>query len=190
MHARSNDSRPFALVLVSLIASGCAAGITNQPHGRGAGEWSVTLPTAASYSQGLAYGKGGSSLPDQWVDVDDVAQPMLADARLASDAPKKKAVRKHHADEQPTSTVPQQQPATPAAPPAATNERTELALADTTLPATTLPEQGDASTLGRYEQRQSQSQDQQKFRGGDAIVIGASTLVVVLLVVLLLVLLL
>jgi hypothetical protein len=185
VHVRSKvDSRPFALGLVCLIASGCAAGISNQPHGRGAGEWSVTLPTSASYAQGLAYGKGGSPLPDKWVDLDDVAQPMLADARSSSDAPKKKAIHKQNVDKQPTSTVPQQ-PATPVAPPAARNERTELALADTTL-----PEQADESTLGRYEERQSQSQDQQKFRGGDAIVIGASTLVVVLLVVLLLVLLL
>jgi hypothetical protein len=189
VHVRSKvDSRSFALGLVCLIGSGCAAGITNQPHGRAAGEWSVTLPTAASYSQGLAYGKGGSPLPDQWVDLDDLAQPMLAAAgpqKLASDEPKKKAARKHNIGEpQPASNVPerQQTPATPVTQPAA---RTELAMAETTQPA-----QADASMLGRYEARQSQSQEQQKFAGGDAIVIGASTLVIVLLVVLLLVLLL
>jgi len=189
VHVRSKvDSRPFALGLVCLFASSCAAGISNQPHGRAAGEWSVTLPTAASYSQGLAYGKGGSPLPDTWVDLDDVAQPMLADARpekLSSGEPKKKLARKQRAQQaQPTSSLPERQQA-PVAPTAATTERTELAMADTTQPL-----QADASMLGRYEERQSQSQEQQKFQGGDAIVIGAGTLVVVLLVVLLLVLLL
>lgn len=185
MHARSKvDSRSFALGLSCLIASGCAAGISNQPHGRGAGEWSVTLPTAPSYSQGLAYGKGGSPLPDTWVSLDDVLQPAVADARSVS--PKKKVVRKHVAEPQPTSNAPesQQTPATPVAPAPASTERTELAMAETT------PVAADATMLNRYAERQSQSQDQQKFAGGDAIVIGAGTLVVVLLVVLLLVLLL
>lgn len=185
MHARSKvNSRSFALGLSCLVASGCAAGLSNQPHGRGAGEWSVTLPTAPSYSQGLAYGKGGSPLPDTWVNLDDVLQPAVADARSAS--PKKKVVRKH-AEPQPASSVPesQQTPEAPVAPAPASTERTELAMAETQQPA-----QADATMLNRYAERQSQSQEQQKFAGGDAIVIGAGTLVVVLLVVLLLVLLL
>jgi cobalamin biosynthesis Mg chelatase CobN len=124
-------------------------------------------------------------LPDTWVSLDDVLQPAVADARSVS--PKKKVVRKHAAAPQPTSDAPesQQTPATPVAPTPASTEPTELAMAETTQPV-----QADATMLNRYAERQSQSQDQQKFAGGDAIVIGAGTLVVVLLVVLLLVLLL
>lgn len=46
------------------------------------------------------------------------------------------------------------------------------------------------SDAARYAQRQMQSRELERYRGGDIIVIGASTLVIVLLVVLLLVILL
>lgn len=181
MYARSKiESRPLALGLISIIASGCAAGISNQPHGRAAGEWSVSLPSVASYSQGLAYGRGGSSARA----FDDVDALLLADAYmpdLARDHVKKKPVqRKPRADQappaasEPATPKPASEPVVPAPRRA---ERTEIALADT-------------AALGRYEARQSQSQAQQAFRGGDSIVIGASTLLIVILIVLLVLLLL
>lgn len=172
MFARSKvESRPLALGLISIIASGCAAGISNQPHGRAAGEWSVTLPSVASYSQGLAYGRGGSAARVE----QDVDALLLADAympRLADDHTKKKPVqRKPRADQAPRVT-PRPAPQQPVIPAPSRTERTEVALAT-------------PAELGRYEARQEQSQTQQKFAGGDAIVIGASTLVLVILIVLL-----
>lgn len=179
MYPRSKlESRPLALGLISIIASGCAAGISNHPHGRAAGEWSVTLPSVASYSQGLAYGRGGSGARA----FDDVDALLLADAYMPRDHIKKKPApqRKPRADEappasgEPAAPKPASEPVVPAP---SSAERTEIALADT-------------AALGAYETRQAQSQTQQTFRGGDAIVIGASTLLIVILIVLLVLLLL
>jgi cobalamin biosynthesis Mg chelatase CobN len=187
VNARSKvDARPLLLGLVSIIASGCAAGISSHPHGRGAGEWSVSLPAAASYSQGLAYGRGGSAARVQ----DDSATPLFAEAytpAAADEQPRRKPVqRKRRADQAP----PVSAPATPQqpqpAPAPARSMRTEVADAGLQAPQErTELAMADASMLGRYESRQAQSQTQQEFKGGDAIVIGASTLVIVLLIVLL-----
>jgi cobalamin biosynthesis Mg chelatase CobN len=186
VYARSKvESRPLALALMSIIASGCAAGISSNPHGRGAGEWSVALPAAQSYAQGLAYGRGGSSERSESY-MDD---SLFAESRAAKvvTEEKKKPVRKRRAEQ----SAPAAQPAAPlqqqpAAPKPHHTERTEVVDAQVAAPLVL----ADASDVSRYEARQSQSRAQQEFRGGDAIVIGASTLVVVLLVVLLLVLLL
>jgi len=58
-----------------------------------------------------------------------------------------------------------------------------------TLMAAAEPPQSNAADLDRYAQRDRQSSELQKYRGGDAIVITATTLVIILLVVLILVLL-
>ncbi|HET8932579.1 MAG TPA: hypothetical protein VFN67_04025 [Polyangiales bacterium] len=189
MQARSNVSqvshsvgRGVVFGLVSIIASGCAAGISNQPHGRAAGQWSVTLPAAPSYSQGLAYGRGGSS-QGALRDVDEALFADANNAKVASDEAHKRPVqRKRRADKaapapsEPAAPTPVKHE--PASPPARMNEqRTELALAD-------------VSVTSRYETREAQSQAQQQFRGGDYLVIGASTLLIVILIVLLVLLLL
>lgn len=175
MFSRSKvESRPLALGLISIIASGCAAGMGYQPHGRAAGEWSVTLPSVASYSQGLAYGRGGTAARVE----DDVDALLLADAympQVAADRGAKRPTqqRKPRADHTPpASTVPAQPTPAPVVPASTRTERTEVAL-------------NDQAALGRYEVREAQSQTQQRFAGGDAIVIGASTLVLVILIVLL-----
>jgi aspartate-semialdehyde dehydrogenase len=108
----------------------------------------------------------------------DADAPLLAQAHTAPVAAESKPVqRKRRADQvAPTTTTQPSAPApeeTPVVPPVARNERTELAFADT------------STTVGRYEARQAQSQSQQAFAGGDAIIIGASTLVIVILIVLL-----
>jgi hypothetical protein len=51
------------------------------------------------------------------------------------------------------------------------------------------PPQSTAPDLDRYAQRDRQSSELQKYRGGDAIVITATTLIIILLVVVLLILL-
>jgi hypothetical protein len=58
-----------------------------------------------------------------------------------------------------------------------------------TLMAAAEPPQSSAPDLDRYAQRDQRSSELQKYRGGDAIVITATTLVIILLVVLVLVLL-
>lgn len=175
---RKVESRALTLGLISIISSGCAAGISSHPHGLGAGEWNVTLPATASYSQGLAYGRGGSSAR---AEIDDAA--LFAEAHttpvLGAESKKKHVQRKRRVDQAPpTRSEPAPAPEqTPVVPAPAKQERTELAFANT-------------AELGRYEAREAQSQTQQKFAGGDAIVIGASTLVIIILIVLLVLLLL
>lgn len=187
MFSRSKvESRTLTLGLISIISSGCAAGISSHPHGLAAGEWNVSLPAAASYSQGLAYGRGGSSARA----ASDADAPLLAEAYtapLSGEDTKKKAVpRKRRADQAPPTrsepTPVHEQ--TPAAPPAAKQQRMELAA--TPAPAATQLALADTTgAVGRYEAREAQSQSQQQFAGGDAIVIGASTLVIIILIVLL-----
>lgn len=188
MFSRSKvESRTLTLGLISIISSGCAAGISSHPHGLAAGEWNVSLPATASYSQGLAYGRGGSSARAQT----DADAPLLAEASAAplygEETKKKPVSRKRRLDQAaPTRSEPTQ-PAheqTPVAPTPAKQERMEIAA--TPAPATTQLALADTtSAVGRYEAREAQSQSQQQFAGGDAIVIGASTLVIVILIVLL-----
>ena len=193
MYSRSKvESRALTLGLLSIISSGCAAGIQSHPHGLGAGEWNVTLPAAASYSQGLAYGRGGSSVRAQT----DADAPLFAEAHTAplygEDTKKKPAHRKRRLDQAPPTRSEPVTPVheqTPVAPPLAKQERTDIA-ATPALATTELALADTTSAVGRYETREAQSQSQQKFAGGDAIVIGASTLVIIILIVLLVLLLL
>lgn len=177
MYSRSKvESRALTLGLISIIASGCAAGISSHPHGLGAGEWSVTLPATASYTQGLAYGRGGSSARAQ-----GEADAALF-AEVTQDNEQKPAPRKRRTQQTPpapSTPVPVRQQ-TPVTPPAAKHERTEIA-------ANTAPVKSELvlADVGSYQAREAQSQAQQQFAGGDAIVIGAGTLVVIILIVLL-----
>jgi hypothetical protein len=179
VYSRSKvESRALMLGLVSIISSGCAAGISSHPRGLGAGAWNVQLPATASYSQGLAYGRGGSSARAQ----SDADAPRLAEAHAAplfsGETQKKPILRKRRLDQPPPTQnepVAPAQEQTPVVPPPAQQERTELAFAAPP----------DVGHVGRYEAREAQSQSQQQFRGGDAIVIGASTLVIIILIVLL-----
>jgi hypothetical protein len=184
VYSRSKvESRALTLGLISIISSGCAAGISSHPHGLGAGEWNVQLPATASYSQGLAFGRGGSSARAQ-TDADAALLAEVHKAPLYSGETQKKAVqRKRRVEQAPpprSAPVSPMQEETPVAPPPAKQERTELAFAETS----------DVGRVGHYEAREAKSQSQQQFRGGDAIVIGASTLVIIILIVLLVLLLL
>jgi hypothetical protein len=93
-------------------------------------------------------------------------------------------VRKRRVDQTPATRSEPTPEQTPVAPPAAKQERMEIAA--TPAPAATQLALADTtSAVGRYEAREAQSQSQQQFAGGDAIVIGASTLVIIILIVLL-----
>jgi cobalamin biosynthesis Mg chelatase CobN len=162
------------LLLLVLAAVGCAAQTPTPRDARAAGEWTFRLPETQSPYAGLAiaHGSGNEALAA----VDDA----LADtpnARVAPQPAKPKIATKRTlvASAAPAARSSQAQPV--AAETMATPVETQpLALNS---PTTTSSEEQ------LYAQRESQSQKQREFRGGDAIVISASALVVILLVVIL-----
>jgi hypothetical protein len=176
----SGLSRSFVsrmLVVVSVIAaSGCATAGSEAAHGLGAGQWQVRMPTSPSPIQELAYGHGGSAtavLDDALADLDAIApaqQPMAAAKAHPKPVPSRVALAPSIV--QPTAAS--AEPAPVAAAPQAVREPELLASNDLD---------------SRYAQRETQASEQQKFRGGDAIVISAGAIVVVLLIVILILLL-
>lgn len=164
--------------VVSFLGSGCATGNGELRHGRAAGQWQArvpSLPTTRSPIQGLAYGRAGSSEPAADLGVDAALaaldratahsrpQPALAQ-RASKAAPVKASVSEQ---------APVREPE-PAAAELASRVRLDepVALAQ-------------ATARDRYAQREAQAQEQQKFAGGDAIVITSGAIVLVLLIVLL-----
>jgi hypothetical protein len=107
--------------------------------------------------------------------------------------PSPRAPRSHHpALPVPARSRPEQLAALPApkAPDApVANQQSSSANDLETLMSAAEPAQSNPADLDRYAQRDRQSSELQKYRGGDALVITASTLVIILLVVLILVLL-
>lgn len=178
--SRSLVSR--VLIVVSVIAaSGCATAGWETAHGLGAGQWQVRMPTSPSPIQELAYGHGGSAtavLDDALADLDatnpsDVlapSQPMAAAKAHPKPVPSRVALAPSIV--QPTAAS--AEPAPVAVAPQAAREPELLASNDLD---------------SRYAQRETQASEQQKFRGGDAIVISAGAIVVVLLIVILILLL-
>ncbi|MET0384692.1 MAG: hypothetical protein ABW321_01975 [Polyangiales bacterium] len=174
--------RHITLGFFLTAAAGCAGQIPETQHGRAAGEWQVHLPSSDSAVHGLAYGRGGSSTPAEPVVLASLDDVLRADPQVASERAAKRSVR-HKAPAAPTGApvAPTQEsaPAKPiSAPPPAAKQPIQLAMADTSMTA-------DTSAEARYAERETQSRQQEQFRGGDAIVIGAGTLVVILLIVLL-----
>jgi len=158
---------------VGLAASGCATGVSETRHGLGVGYWQVHMPTTPSPIHELAYGRDGSSRPAsdalaglEAATPDEILQP--ATAPLAKAKPVKYTQR-HVPPIALAKTEEQPEPAlTPAPEPA--QEPTWLAANDTN---------------SRYAQREAQASEQQKFRGGDAIIISAGAILIVLLIVVL-----
>ena len=183
MSSISSRTRSLNRLLVGMVVSasaGCAGNIVQLPSGRAAGEWQVRLPDSRSAVADLAMGRGGSSeRAASWFDgsPDDLynSQPRVADAgvkRPRSTERRKTGTAVRHVDPAPHPEQPQQQEQPKANVPSSVAP-VEYALADT-------------SGRERYAEREHSSQQQQRFIGGDrVIVIGVSTLVIVLLVVLL-----
>jgi hypothetical protein len=178
---------------LTLLGFGCATGGSELRHGIGAGQWEarLPLPTTQSPIQALAYGSGGSSERAADLGVSDalaaldstpVGEPLMA----AEAAPLRVASRRS----KPVPVVVAAAPAalTQVAEPAqsATPTPTELASRVQVQEPMTLA--ANASD-NRYAEREAQAQEQQKFAGGDAIVITSGAILLVLLVVLLILLL-
>ena len=171
--------RKFALGLLALAAVGCASNVPRPRDGRAAGEWRFRLPTTQSPYGALAFGRGGSSEPAALRDE----QPSLAAAQPVA----KHVARPIRAQHSVTAlrAVAAQPSATPSESARAPELTTPLREAQPIQLAA-----NDLTPEQRYAERDAQSQKQEQYRGGDAIVIGAGTLVVVLLIVILLILLL
>jgi hypothetical protein len=171
-----NLSRPASLLAIVVAAVGCAAQTPAARDAHLAGEWTFRLPETHSPYANLAIGQGGQ--PSTLGLVDEALAATESPKRAVAPAQSKKvpavqlAKNSPAADPQPTAAaLPEPAPSVqPAAP-------EQLALA--------APPVTSAGEEQRYAQRESQSQKQRDFRGGDAIVISASAIVLVLLIVLL-----
>jgi hypothetical protein len=160
----------LALGVFAVAAMGCASNVPTPKDGRAAGEWRYRLPATSSPYGQLALGRGGSSEPARL----EADQPLLA---AAQPTPKHVArpVHVQRVAAQPVLPAVETAPAAEPSSPAQVSEPIQLA-------------QNEVSPEQRYAQRQSESKQLEKYKGGDAIVIGAGTLVVILLVVILLIL--
>ena len=176
----SSLSRLYSLgvlsAALSLFGLGCATGSDQVRHGIGAGYWEANIPSLPSRQspiEAMAFGRGGSSEPATDMGVDAALAALdsrsLQPAAAASNA-KLVAARKPA----PVQTKSDQVAAQPEQATVASNVTVEQPV----LLAANTQE-------SRYASREAQSQDQQKFAGGDAIVITSGAIVLVLLIVLL-----
>jgi hypothetical protein len=172
--------------VAAMFVAGCGASSASQIpiHKPGPGlsmaPRSVTVkPYDMAYGRPTGYASASpSSRPS--VDID---QYLL---------PSPRAPRSHHpALPVPLKSRPEQVAALPApkAPDAPVANQDSSGSDLETLMAAAEPPQTNAGDLDRYAQRDRQSSELQKYRGGDAIVITATTLIIILLVVVLLILL-
>jgi cobalamin biosynthesis Mg chelatase CobN len=177
----SSLSRLYSLgvlsAALSLFGLGCATGSDEVRHGIGAGYWEANIPSLPSRQspiEAMAFGRGGSSQPASDMGVD------AALAALDSRSPQRDVTAASHAKlvaartAAPVQTKSEQiaqQPVQAAVDSNATVEQPVLLAANT--------------QESRYASREAQSGDQQKFAGGDAIVITSGAIVLVLLIVLL-----
>jgi len=171
--------RPASLLAIVVAAIGCAAQTPVARDARPAGEWTFRLPETHSPYANLAIGQGGQ--PSTLGLVDDALASSAGPERAAPQAKLRQRPAPQLA-KQAAAPAPQPTAAeTPAPTPSVRPDQPEQ-LALNTPPVTPSEEQ-------RYSQRESQSQQQRDFRGGDAIVISVTTLIIVLLIVVLILLL-
>lgn len=165
----TSSLRPSLLLglfaLIALAAGGCASDLSTRTTLGKAGAGGARGTFSASQ---LAYGHSNSTHQvDSDFNLDPYLRPVVEEAIA----------------QQPTVVATRPEPTPqPAAEPAPVPERFEYAQ----LNHTRAPHSDDAN---RYAEREQQSQELRSYRGGDAIVISAGTIVIVLLIVLLVVLL-
>jgi hypothetical protein len=174
---RRNQSVLLGLLMTA--AWGCAGQLPNVREGRAAGEWQVRLPTSSSPVGALAYGSGGSSTPADMIAPE--SEPQLAAAKVMTPAP-----RITHKIAAPKAAI-----AMASAPVVAPQPESQPVVAPESQPqaAPVQLAQAESKPEQRYAEREAAAQSLEQYKAGDAIVIGAGTLVVVLLIVLLVVLL-
>jgi cobalamin biosynthesis Mg chelatase CobN len=162
---------------LSLFGLGCATGSDAVRHGVGAGYWESSVPSLPSRQspiEAMAFGRGGSSERAALKDSD-----MGVDAALDSRRP------------QATQTLNAKLVAARKPAPVNTEKREQVAdqpvqaSAESNVTVDQPVLLADNTQESRYASREAQSQGQQKFAGGDAIVITSGAIVLVLLIVLL-----
>jgi hypothetical protein len=172
-------------VSLAVASGGCATGGTQAHDARYAGVWKVRLPASNGvYGLGKAGGSGdGASAQAQAAaDIDDYLKPQLARAPKAQPSREPRAPAPAPATRpQPVAVAVNEEPITPApdAAPAIAAQPEPYAMQSA-------PSSGE---LQRYSDRDARSQKEQSFRGGDAIVISLSTVIIIGLIVLLVILL-
>jgi cobalamin biosynthesis Mg chelatase CobN len=163
---------------LGLFGAGCATGSDQVRHGVGAGYWeasSPSLPGRQSPIEAMAFGRGGSSKP---------ASDMGVDAALA--ALDSRSVRDVSAATNAKLVAARQMfKAAPAQEREQVAQQPVQATAESNVTADQPVLLAENTQQSRYATREAQSQDQQKFAGGDAIVITSGAIVLVLLIVLL-----
>jgi hypothetical protein len=177
---RSRHIQILALGFFVTAAIGCAANLPETRQGRAAGEWQFHLPATRSSIGGLAFGSGGGSVPaDRAAAHEQPDQPLIAAAVPAKSTPRVQRAR--HVSPPPL---------LPEAAPVDTHDSPEPpAAAPTTAPAPVQLAQAEPSPEQRYREREAITPKLEQFRGGDAIVISVSALLIVLLIVILILLL-
>jgi len=172
-----------------MAASACSTTIPAQPT-HGALDLSRALPQPSPSPFGLSGGHRQPGLTGKARDSGAELQARAMGRPVTPDGAERARPSAAHARAPAVPTNPQALPGSiggqpSAAPPPAgdfgikpTAERTAAA-----------PKPSAISDSQRYAQRESQARNQERFRGGDLVIIGVSTLLVVLLVVLLIVLL-
>jgi hypothetical protein len=177
---RSRHIQILTLGFFVTAAVGCAANLPETRSGRAAGEWQFQLPATRSSIGGLAFGRGGSSAPAERTATPEQPTQLLAAAAVpAKSTPRVQRVRHVPAP-----------PVLPEAAPVDTHDSQEPpAAAPTVAPAPVQLAQAEASPVQRYREREASTPKLEQFRGGDAIVISVSALLIVLLIVILILLL-
>jgi hypothetical protein len=175
-----------ALAVGGALASGCATGGQKVHDAQYAGLWKVRLPASQGvYGLGKAGGNAGAATAavQPVTNVDEYLKPEYAKATTPRAVPMRE--RRLLAAS-----------ATPVATPvvAATEPEPTPALTPTPAPVTqpapyALRSEPRPDELERYATREARSQREQSFRGGDAIVISLSAIVIIGLIILLIVLL-
>lgn len=181
MSSSSLKSRRYVMGVLSaglsLFGLGCATGSDQVRHGMGAGYWETSMPTLPSRQspiEAMAFGRGGSAEP---------ASDMGVDAALA-------ALDSRGSQRAVAATNAKLVAAKQAAPVEVAEKREQVvAQPEHAAPSNVTVDQpvllAENTQESRYASREAQSQDQQKFAGGDAIVITSGAIVLVLLIVLL-----
>jgi hypothetical protein len=187
-HSKRNLNLVLSVVgsaVVAMLTAACGASGASQlaihkpgPAGLSVGPRSVTMrPSDMAYGRPTALASARTPTRTG-VNIDEYLLPSP------------RAPRSNH-PALPVKSRPEQVAALPAPKPAeapVANQASSGRDLETLMAAAEVPK-SDAADLDRYAQRDRQSSELQKYRGGDAVVITASTLVIILLVVLLLVLL-
>jgi cobalamin biosynthesis Mg chelatase CobN len=160
---------------LGLFGAGCATGSDQVRHGVGAGYWEANIPSLPSRQspiEAMAFGRGGNSAPASDMGVDAALAALdsrsVRDGSVSANA---KLVAARKAAPVETREQVAQQPV--------------QATAESNVTASQPVLLAENTQESRYASREAQSQDQQKFAGGDAIVITSGAIVLVLLIVLL-----